>query len=131
CFNLQDQSSHRSAFSLAEQDEFPCQKVAQRLTSSKMLANCVSMLKDSLLVYLGFRESLNLKDKPAKRMCTSGEAAKNEEHFPKKAKNNDARPKRNESVFITSLGGFEEDDEFKKLYGIKGKNRPGQRYRRK
>lgn len=35
-------------------------------------------------------------------------------------------------MFVTSLGNLDEDDEeFKKLYGIKGKNRPGQRLRRK
>ncbi|KAJ9082735.1 hypothetical protein DSO57_1001803 [Entomophthora muscae] len=131
CYALKDSTAQCDAFlsSDQEKDAEATQKITQRLTSSKSLASCVSAFKNNLFVYLGLRKDPNQK-KSLKKKETEFDEPK-----PKKAKTKDSKDdssKKAESKFVTSLGDFdEEDDEFKKLYGIKGKNRPGQRHRRK
>lgn len=128
-FILEDQPSHCSVFSTAEGDELRCQKIVNRMTSFKILAQHVSKLKEDLLIHLGLKQPPKPSDKSDKRKRIDDEATKPRDPLPPKAESKPIRSKIKTSVFVSSLNGSEEDEQFKKLYGIK-RNRPGQHARR-
>lgn len=118
-----------------EKSELLVAKISQRLLSSKILSSASARVKDELFEHFG----LNKKEAPKK----TKPASKSDEVHPensakdtlpskKKVSKKSAQKNMSESLFVGKLGDFdEEDQDFKELYGIKGKNRPGQRQRRK